>query len=82
MAELGPLVCRKGKVNLAIELLKTLMSRLQAMEVSLVAPAKETSLISTLANAGFKKTFGVQRMFFGPSIMSGCTYMAESLERG
>jgi len=82
MAELGPMVCRKGKINLAIELLKTLMNRLQAMEISLFAPAKETSIISTLANAGFKETFRVQRMFFGPSIMSGCTYMAESLERG
>jgi hypothetical protein len=48
----------------------------------MLVPAKETMIVSTLMKEGFRESFRVQRMFFGPSAVNDCLYMAESLERG
>ena len=82
MAELGPLVCKKGKKNIAVELLKKILDRLPGIEVSMLVPAKETLIVSTLRKEGFRESFKVQRMLFGPSAVNDCLHMAESLERG
>jgi ribosomal protein S18 acetylase RimI-like enzyme len=82
MVELGPLLCVKGEETLAVELLKTMMNRLCGSEISLFVPVEETSMTSMLEKGGFRESFRVRRMFFGPPVESYCVYLAESLERG
>jgi hypothetical protein len=82
MVELGPLLCVKEKEKLAVELLKTMLNELCGSETSMFVPVEETSIISMLKKGGFRESFRVQRMFFGPPVVSDCVYLAESLERG
>lgn len=82
MVELGPLLCLKGEEKLAVELLKTMLNELSGSEISLFAPVEQTSIISMLKKGGFRESSRVQRMFFGPPVVSDCVYLAESLERG
>jgi predicted N-acetyltransferase YhbS len=82
MAELGPLVCKQGRTDVAIDLLKTNLSRLQRLEVFLCAPKKESKILNLLMSSGFTEDFRVARMFFKPRKVKDCIYMAESLERG
>ncbi len=82
MAELGPLACKKGKKNIAVELLKKTLDRLSGIEVAMLVPAKEAMIVSTLRKEGFRESFKVQRMFFGSPAGNDCLCMAESLERG
>ena len=82
MAELGPLFCGNREEKLAVELLKALLNKLIGRETSLFVPVGETSIISFLKKGGFRTSFKVQRMFFGPPVLSDCIYLAESLERG
>jgi hypothetical protein len=63
-------------------LLKTILSRLNGLAVSMCIPKKETALLNMLSKAGFREDFGVVRMFLGPAVAKKCIYMAESLERG
>jgi hypothetical protein len=82
MAELGPLVCRKGHDETAIDLLKACLSRLRGLDVFLCAPERERVILSLLNESGFSEEFRVTRMFFKPFVPEGCIYVAESLERG
>jgi len=82
MAELGPLACPAGRNNLALGLLKTVLDKLNGVEVSLFLPAKETTIIDMLEGKGFAGEFRVVRMFQGPPVVKNCIQMAESLERG
>jgi len=82
MAEVGPLICQSNRVDAAMMLLKTILSRLKGLDVSIYLPKKETALLDMLTKAGFKEDFRVARMFLGPAIAKNCIYMAESLERG
>lgn len=81
-AEIGPLMCKQGCGDLALELLKKLFDKLQSFEVSLCVPQKETGILEFLREHGFTEKFRVARMFLGPSRVKGCVYIPESLERG
>jgi predicted N-acetyltransferase YhbS len=82
MAEVGPLICHANRVEEAQLLLKTILSRLNGLDVFTYIPKQETELINMLYKAGFKEDFRVVRMFLGPAITKNCIYAAESLERG
>jgi GNAT superfamily N-acetyltransferase len=82
MAEVGPLICQSNRVDAAVMLLKTILSRLKGLDVSIYVPKKEAALLDMLTKAGFKEDFRVARMFLGPAIAKNCIYTAESLERG
>jgi ribosomal protein S18 acetylase RimI-like enzyme len=80
--EVGPLVCRADREEEAEMLLKTMLSRLNGLEVFMYIPKKEASLLNILHKAGLKEDFRVVRMFSGPAVVKNCIYAAESLERG
>jgi GNAT superfamily N-acetyltransferase len=82
MAWVGPLICREGKVDVAVALLRAVLANLAGKSVYTVLPKKETILVNMLFSAGFKKDFSVSRMFLGQAVAKNCIYMAESLERG
>jgi len=82
VAWVGPLVCREGKVDVAVALLKAVLADLAGKSVYTVLPKKETSLCNMLFSAGFREDFSVSRMFLGQAVAKNCVYMAESLERG
>ena len=82
MAELGPLVCPAGRNSLAVDLLKTVLDKLNGVEVSLFLPTKEATTINMLEGKGFTGEFRVVRMFHGLPVVKNCIQTAESLERG
>jgi len=82
MAELGPSVCRKGRSDVAIDLLKANLNRLEGFEVTICAPKRESAVLKALTTSGFSEDFRVARMFFKPKAVKDCVYVAESLERG
>jgi GNAT superfamily N-acetyltransferase len=82
MAELGPLVCERGPVDVAVSLLRATFNSLKGFEVSLFVPEKEESIVSMLVENGFSQVFKVERMFHGPPVAGDCLQLAESLERG
>jgi ribosomal protein S18 acetylase RimI-like enzyme len=82
MAEVGPLICRQNRVDIAVPLLKTILGTLRNLDVFTCVPAEEPAILETLFNAGFRENFRATRMFLGPAVAKNCTYIAESLERG
>ena len=82
MTEVGPLVCCRNHVDVAVTLLETILSKLRKSNVFTCVPGKETALVEWLSKAGFRSHFQVARMFLGPAVASNCLYVAESLERG
>jgi GNAT superfamily N-acetyltransferase len=82
MGEIGPLICQKGREDAAVNLLRSVLSRLEGYEVSMYVPNKESTILNSLKTLGFTESFRVARMFFGSPIAKGCICMAESLERG
>jgi GNAT superfamily N-acetyltransferase len=82
VAELGPLVFKKGQAKTAVDLLRATLSALKGLETSVFVPKREKRIASTLLESGFHESFRVERMFHGPSAAGECVYMAESLERG
>jgi GNAT superfamily N-acetyltransferase len=82
MAEVGPLICHANHVEAAVMLLKTILSGLNGLAVSMCIPKKEAVLLNMLSKAGFREDFCVARMFLGSAVAKNCIYMAESLERG
>ena len=82
MAWVGPLVCREGKIDVAVTLLKGVLSKLTGLSVYVALPKKDIALQTILYAAGFKEDFSVARMFNGPNAARNCIYLAESLERG
>lgn len=81
-AEIGPLVCRRERSNIAKNLLGAILKRVKGSEVSMCLPRKEKEIINMLLTSGFKESFTVVRMFSGPIPFRDCVYIAESLERG
>lgn len=81
-AELGPLVCRRERSDIAIDLLKANLDRLEGFDVSVCVPKRESTIIDMLMKSGFSENFRVARMFLNPQIVKDCIYIAESLERG
>jgi GNAT superfamily N-acetyltransferase len=82
MAEVGPLVCRKGHVDDALIILESVLSQLKGVNVFMCVPSKEKLLLDWLSEAGLRRDFQVARMFLGPAVAANCLYVAESLERG
>lgn len=82
MAGVGPLMCRQNRGGVAVALLQTILSKLKNHDIFICAPTEETALLEVLLKAGLQEKFRVTRMFLGPAAAKGCTYMAESLERG
>lgn len=82
MAELGPLVCARGRSDVAVDLVKACLNRLRGLEVHLYIPEKERPILSLLMSSGFREDFRVTRMFFKAFVPEDCIYLAESLERG
>ena len=82
MAEIGPLVCRQGRRDIAIDLVRATLNRLEGFELVVCLPSKERTMLATLAELGFDEAFRVVRMFHGNRITNPCVYVAESLERG
>jgi len=82
VGEIGPLICQKEREDVAINLLRAVLDRLEGREVSMCVPNKESAILSTLRKSGFTESFRVVRMFFGSPIVEDCIFMAESLERG
>jgi GNAT superfamily N-acetyltransferase len=82
MAELGPVVCQQARSDVAIDLLKAVLNKLKGADVSMCIPKKESSIINMLISSGFKESFRVARMFYGPQLSEQCICIPESLERG
>lgn len=82
MAELGPLMCKPERSDIAISLLNATFNRLKGLDVSICIPKKEKKVIDMLKKSGFNENFRVARMFFGLPVTTKCIYIAESLERG
>jgi len=81
-AGVGPLMCRQNRGDAAVALLETVLTKLRNHDIFTCAPTEETALLEVLFKAGLQEKFRVTRMFLGPAVAKGCTYMAESLERG
>jgi len=82
VSEIGPLVCRRGYNDIAIDLLKTNLNRLKSRKVSLCVPEKESRILGLLTQHGFREDFHLARMFRGTPFIKDYIYVAESLERG
>jgi ribosomal protein S18 acetylase RimI-like enzyme len=82
MAEVGPLVCRRNRVDTAVTLLKSVLGKLRALEGFMCVPAAETAIKDVAREAGFREEILVARMFLGSVAAENCVYVAESLERG
>lgn len=82
IAEIGPLVCERGHSDIAINLVKAILNRLEDFEVSFCIPKKEHALLNLLREYGISERFHVARMFYKPTSLKDCIYIAESLERG
>jgi len=81
-AEVGPLVCLKEHDDVAINLLKATLLRLEGHHVSMCIPRKEFRILTLLKDSGFDEKFYVARMFCGYPFFKDCIHLAESLERG
>jgi N-acetylglutamate synthase-like GNAT family acetyltransferase len=81
-AELGPLVCKQGCSDIAINLLKANLNKLIRLDVYTCVGKRESAVLKMLMQSGFKEDFRVARMFFKPQMIKDCIYVAESLERG
>ena len=81
-AEIGPLVCKKGRTSIAINLIKCTLKSLQDIRVSICIPEQESEIYGLLTKSGFVEHFHVIRMLHGKQIDQNCIYTAESLERG
>jgi GNAT superfamily N-acetyltransferase len=82
IAEIGPMVCRRVCNDIAINLLRAILNRLEGFGVSMYVPKNEHAILNMLMDAGFSENLHVARMFFGPPVVKDCIYMAESAERG
>jgi len=85
VSEVGPLVCRPGRVDVAFGLLKAMLQRLvnRSVVLYLFQGQVESRVFEVfLLSAGFRKSFSLLRMFLGESKVQSGVYLVESLERG
>ncbi len=82
MAWIGPLICQTSRNDVAISLVKAVLTNVNGRSVYAAVPKKESFLCDAFCSLGFKEDFYVSRMFFGPKVIKNCIYLAESLERG
>jgi GNAT superfamily N-acetyltransferase len=82
VSEVGPLVCRSDRSDVAFDLLKAMLHKLVNRSVILYLSQNQKVLETFLIDVGFRKVFSLSRMFLGePKIQDGI-YLVESLERG
>jgi predicted N-acetyltransferase YhbS len=82
MAWIGPLICDPSRPDIAILLVKAVLSKLHGKTVYTVVPKKNSLLFNSFINLGFRESFFVSRMYFGERPAGNCIYLPESLERG
>ena len=82
MAWIGPLISKESRPDIAISLVKAVISKVCGKSVFAVVPKKESALLDCFFKFGFKETFFVSRMFLGEIPSKNCIYLPESLERG
>jgi predicted N-acetyltransferase YhbS len=82
IAEVGPLMCNPKRSDVAVNLVNTVLNRLEGFEVSFCVPKKESVIIDFLTKSEISERFHVARMFSKPISLKECIYIAESLERG
>jgi hypothetical protein len=82
MGEIGPLMCQREREDVALDLLKVVLSRLKGYDISMYVSSAKRVILGNLSKLGFTESFRVARMFLGPPIGENCINMAESLERG
>jgi ribosomal protein S18 acetylase RimI-like enzyme len=82
MAEIGPILYRRGKQHVVLKMVASLLDKLDGLDAYVCVPAKETSLLVSFEEAGLRENFRLTRMFLGPAIAQDCIYVPESLERG
>jgi len=82
MAWVGPLICQGNRVDAAILLVRSVLTKLGGRSVYAVLPKKEEALMDEFFRFGLREDFFVSRMFLGDDVARNCIYMAESLERG
>ncbi|MEM3696718.1 MAG: GNAT family N-acetyltransferase [Candidatus Bathyarchaeia archaeon] len=81
-AEVGPLICNRENHEVALNLIKTVLNKVEGSFVTLCLPKKELTLRKAFNQLGIRESFDVTRMFFRPINLKDCIYIAESLERG
>jgi len=81
-AQIGPIVCARGRDEISVDLVRAIISRLEGAEISMCIPEKKKKLFDALTQLGFRENFRVIRMFYGEPSANGCVFAAESLERG
>jgi hypothetical protein len=81
-AGIGPLMCRRNHEGTALALLQAVLGSIENRDVFICLPTEEKALLSVISKAGLQEKFRVTRMFLGNAAAKGCTYIAESLERG
>lgn len=81
-AGVGPLICLRKHGGVAVALLQAVLGNAGNREVFICVPAAEAAILDVLSSAGLQEKFRVTRMFLGNPAAKGCTYIAESLERG
>ncbi len=82
MAWIGPLICDASRPDVAILLVKAVLSKLHGKTVYTIVPKKNFFLFNSFINLGFRESFFVSRMYFGETPAGNCIYLPESLERG
>ena len=83
MAEVGPLICQAGHVDVAASLLKAVLGKLDGFKCLRGAAQKRNcSCRHAFLVLVLRKIFVFQECFIGPIVSKNCIYMAESLERG
>lgn len=82
LAELGPLICNRERSNIVTNLIRAVLQDVEGFHVSMYVPKKEAKIIDFLKENGMHERFDVVRMFFKPTSIKDCVYIAESLERG
>jgi GNAT superfamily N-acetyltransferase len=80
-AEIGPLECSSGRMEVACDLLSTVLHEVQG-DVSIFVPDEAQALLAALNQVGFREEFAVVTMYNGPPPRRPCVYTPESLERG
>jgi GNAT superfamily N-acetyltransferase len=79
--EVGPLECSSGRIDVARDLLATVLREVQG-DVSLFVPEEVHALLAALDPMGFTEEFTVVTMYLGHPPRRYCVYTPESLERG
>ncbi len=82
MAEIGPLLCRRDRCSVGVDLLNTILDKLRNLYSYICVPLEERAFFETLRGAGLREGFRLTRMFLGAVPAQNCVYLPESIERG